>query len=77
MASPAAEEVFNELRAANTVARGRSRRLVAALRRHRDQYDELVERVSDLEQMVQSAFAEPDVLADRRTTGPPASAGGV
>lgn len=55
--SDALETVFRELQAGNAIARGRSRRLVAALRHERDQYDVLAERVSALEERLERPVA--------------------
>jgi hypothetical protein len=46
------------------VTRRRSRKLLSALRRNRDQFAELIERINTLEQRVEAAFAERESRGD-------------
>lgn len=68
----ALETVFRELQAGNAIARGRSRRLVAALRHERDQYDVLAERVSALEERLERPVAVESQAAIEEVTSAPA-----
>jgi hypothetical protein len=52
------EQVPERARSTDSTARARSRQLVATLRRHRDHYDELVDRVSGLEQRIDALLSE-------------------
>ena len=62
-ATTTAELFSGERRIATSIARRRSRRVLAALRRQRHDFDELVARVSDLERQVEQALTEPERAA--------------
>ncbi|MEX2027860.1 MAG: hypothetical protein WEH44_11175, partial [Pirellulaceae bacterium] len=61
----AAEAVFQQLRAANAISRGRGRKLLAAMRRERTSYRQIQQRLSALEQRTIEALREIENLSGR------------
>ncbi len=70
----ASDAVSGERRIATSIARRRSRRVLAALRRQRNDYDELVARVSDLERQVEQALTEPGNVTPEQAGAEPLNA---